>query len=111
MPGTQEDLTFATTQRGGVRSAAPLARVRSPRCPMRSSCNYGTRQSWQTMNSALPCSRAPQPIVGAWPLGTTASPFDFPTRRAIGFQQSGESGMLPLSAGRSVTRTTDPSLR
>ena len=104
MPGTQDDLTFATTQRG---ERAPRPRA----CPMRSSCNYGTRQSWQTMNSGPPCSRAPQPIVGAWQLGTTASPFDFPTRCAIGFQQSGKAGTFPLSAGRSVTRTTDPSLR
>ena len=58
-----------------------------------------------------PHSRAPQPVVGAWPLGITASPIDFQTRRAIGFQQSGEAGTFSLSAGRSVTRTTDPPLR
>src|ERR1700722_7911118 len=69
---------------------------------MRSSCNCGTRPSWQTMNSGSPCSRAPQSVVGAWQLGTTALPFDFPTRRAIGFQQSGEAGTFPLTAGRSV---------
>ena len=55
--------------------------------------------SWQTMNSGPPCSRAPQPVVGAWQLGTTALPFDFPTRCAIGFQQSGKAGTFPLGRG------------
>jgi hypothetical protein len=92
MPGTQDDLTFATTQQGS---------------PTRSSFKHGMRQSRPTMNSALPCSRAPQPVVGAWPRGTTSTRLASLARRAIGFLRKGSD---PRSSpnGASGERTEVP---
>ena len=87
MPGTQDDLTFATTQQG--MSDEEFLQLWHEAVVANDEQRIALFESAATRRWGLA-------------LGTTASPFDFRTRRAIGFQQSGKSGTLPLAAGRSV---------
>ena len=69
----------------------------------RRSAKHGMRQSQPTMNSGSPRSKARQPIVSVWPLGTTTTRLASLARRAIGCQRKGSAPSLVVTTVASVT--------
>ena len=63
---------------------------------------HGIRQSRSAMNSGSPWSKARQPIVSAWRLGTTSTRLASLARRAIGCQRNGSDPPLVATTVASV---------
>ena len=84
MPITQADLVCAT---------------HCETCPTASSCLHGTRKSPGTMNNGLPWSKARQPIVSVYLLGTTGT--------LLGFQTLGGSAHPEPSGADSKSKPYD----